>query len=217
MSYTNATLVGNFLQRTLTSDEIALLNTLIPAVQIYIDDITNSTFDQVEESTRYYDGGVESVDIDPCTAITAVKTIDNSGSDNTTYTTVSDYIAYPQNKTVKNELRKRYGAWARGAHRIAVSAKFSEYDGKVPEDIQIVATRLAVGYINAGKRADTSNISSESLEGHSINYDQASSSTLDGIAMSDPTVQSILGNRRELYVDDVEPVGNNDDDEDLLI
>lgn len=215
MSYTGSTQISNFLQRSLTSYEQAELPTIIGAVKKWLDAYLGSTFDKVDETTRYYDGGVMSLSIDPCTAISAVKSIADATDDASsyTYTEGSEYIAEPQNETVKRELRSRYSSFSRGVHRIAVTAKFSEYDDGVPADIQLVATRLAVAVLNAGKQANISGngIKSESLEGHSITYASGSSSSdgnsqnLEGLANGDPTVSAILATRAEAFVDDYEP------------
>lgn len=224
MAYTDATQVSNFLQRPLNSYETAELTTVIAAVQKWLDAYLGSTSAQAGPTTRYYDGGVANLSIDPCTAISEVKSINDDASSSYTYTEGSEYIAEPQNQTVKNELRKRVSPFPRGAHRIAVTAAFSYYDGGIPADIQLVATRLAAAVLNAGKQASISGagVKSESLEGHSITYSSGSSSSdgssenLEGLANGDPTVSAILANYKELYIDDVEPRSslNNFDDDD---
>jgi hypothetical protein len=90
----------------------------------------------------------------------------------------------------------------------------------VPADIQIAATRLAAGVINAGKIAALGgNIASESLEGHSITYN-IRGTDFEGISENDPTVKAILEAREELYVDNDEPnrtISYDDDDGGLMI
>lgn len=200
MAYTSTTLVGNYLQRTLNANETAYFAILLPAIKKWIDRITNSTFDSASETTRYFDGGVKNLDIDPCTTITEVKSVndDTTLSDSYIYVLNSDYRQEPVNETVKRELRKINGCFPRGIANIAVTALFSEYDGSVPEDIQALATMLAAGVINQGKNASSGgNVASESLEGHSITYD-TSDNTLEGIARTNPSIQGILDSRREL-------------------
>lgn len=200
MAYTNTTLIGNYLQRSLNANETAYLAVMIPAIKIWIDKLLNSTFDSVAETTRYFDGGGTSVDIDPCIDITDVDSVDNEQLESFDYTNLTDYIAEPQNETVKRELVKRSGHWPAGYGRIKVTAKFTEFDGSVPEDIQTVATILAADVLNQGVVASTGgNVQSESLEGHSISYD-TSSSNLDAVASNNPTITSLLGLRRELFV-----------------
>lgn len=205
MAYTDTTQVGNFLQRSLTAYETSELTNIIAAIKVWLDKRLNTTFDSVVASTRYYDGGVRNLDIDPCTAITKVEAINDDGTDSYEYTSPTEYIAEPQNEAVKRELRKRLARFPRGVHRIAVSASFSEYDSGVPADIQIAATRLAAGVINAGKYASQGgNIHMEDLEGHRIQY-QLNAATLNGLADGDPTIAAILAVREELYIDNYEP------------
>lgn len=214
MAYTDGTRVSNFLQRALNDYELAQMIGIAAAVKAWIDDRLNSTFDEAAETTRYYDGGVRNLTIDPCTAITAVEAINDDGTDSYAYTATTEYVAEPQNQTVKREIRKRLAAFPRGIHRIAVTAKFSEYDSGVPQDIQTLATRLAAAVINQGKYAkDGGNVASEKLEGHEISY-QTAAQDINGLAANDPTVKSILENRKELYVDDYNPRNETGYDED---
>lgn len=202
MAYTDSTKVQNFLQRSLTQYETDLFDTVLAAVKAWIDKTLASTFDEVAATTRYFDGGVQNLDIDPCTAISAVLALADDGDTSYTYdlTTTPEVIAEPQNETVKRELRRRYGRFPRGMKRIAVTAKFSEYDSGVPGDIVLLATRLVAGVLQAGKNTGDGNISAESLEGHSVRYNDKAND-IEGIAKSDPTVASILSSRRELLVD----------------
>lgn len=200
MAYTNSTLIGNFLQRTLNANETAYLAILIPAIDDFIDRLTGSHFGDVAATTRYFDGGVHSLDIDPCIDITRIAAINDDGSDSYVYDlTVTPDIKYePANETVVNELRKRGGRFPRGIQNIAVTAKFTEYEGAVPFDVQTAATQLAAGVLNQGKMASSGgNVQSESLEGHSITYD-SSNDALEGIAADNPTVKGLLDQRREI-------------------
>lgn len=200
--YTNQLLVSNYLQRTLTENEIAFLVPLITAVQLWIDAKVSSHFDEVSATTRYYDGGTSSIDIDPATAITEVKAVnmDASLSDSYIYTANDEYRLEPFNDTVKREIRRNSGSFPSGSGVIAVTAKFSEYNSGVPQDIQTAATIMCAEVLNQGKIASSGgNVASESLEGHSVSYD-TSSSSLDGIAAANPNIKSILDLRRELLV-----------------
>lgn len=213
MAYTDSTQVSNFLGRALTTYETAELPNIIAAIKIFLDKRLNSTFDEVDPSTRYYDGGMQSLDIDPCTAITEVKSINDDASSSYIYVDGTEYIAEPQNETVKRELRKRLSPFPRGIHRVGVTASFSEYDDGVPADIQIAATRLAAGVLKSGINVSSGEIKSESLEGHSITY-KDNITVIEGIAVTDPTVASILSTRAELYVDNYEPRRRTDYDDD---
>lgn len=200
MSYTDQTKVENYLQRSLSADEVAVLEMLIPTIKLWIDRKTGSTFDEADSSTRLYTGGGSSVDINPCTAVTAVSLLDHLGNIEITYVLGTDYTTEPANETVKREIVRRYGCFQHGEQRIAVTAKFSEYDGMVPKDIQIVATRLASSVIRGAKNDYTSGgLKSESLEGHSVTY-LTSADDITNFANADPVVNMVLEQRSEILV-----------------
>lgn len=206
MAYTTTTLVSKYLERSLTADETALFAVILPAVQRWIDKTLHSTFDEAEASTRTYDAEGAIVDIDPCQAITKIEAIDHEGASSYEYTEGTEYVLYPQNETVKNELRARAsGGFTRGVKRIKVYAKFTEYDienSKVPEDIQLLATRLIASQLRgltADAGVDSAGVKKESVEGHSVEY-LTSESYLQQLASSDPIVSSLLSTRRQLLV-----------------
>ena len=195
MAYTTASHISDYLQRALTTDETDWLAILIPAIQIWIDRKTNSTFDIAVESSRFYDGGLTAIQIEPATEITEVTTVQEDSTlteDTPALTENVDFLLEPYNETVKNQIVKRFGYWPSGKKNIKVTAKFSEYDGGVPSDIVVIATRIAAGIINAGK-VDSSggNVASESLEGHSITYD-TSQTAIENITSQDAIIQSSL-------------------------
>lgn len=215
-NYTNQTNVSQFLGRTLTANEIASLNNLIlNAVDKWIDRKTQSTFADVPASTRYYDGGARSIDIDPVQSVTQVNSENNDTSDSYLYTENQEFVLEPVNDAVKRELRRRGSSrFPRGARRMAVTGKFTEYDyasGAVPADVVMAATRLAGGILNAGKLAGQGeNLQSESLEGHEIRYNITNNS-IETLADTDPIVQGMLGERRELYLyDDDDDIDDDD-------
>lgn len=199
MSYTSQSQIEKYLQRSLTSDEVSFLSTLLPAIDSYIDNRTNNTFAQVGETTRVYDGDTRYLDIDNATDITAVAALDNYGTVNYTYTAGQEYTLEPANSNVKNQIIARGCEFPDGEQRIAVTAKFSSYDGAVPSDIQLVATRLAAGVIAEGKNQASSGVASESLEGHSITYD-TSKNSIDNIVETDSVVKGILDGHKELLL-----------------
>lgn len=199
MGYTNQQLIENYLQRSLTENEIASLMVIIPATEQWIDGDLNSTFGEVASTTRYYEATGQQLDIDPCTAITALTSNDIDNSVNYTYPS-TDYVAEPVNETVKRELRLRYGKFNPGKANVGVTAKFSEWDNGVPEDITIAATRIAAGILNAGKQSGTGeNLESESLEGHSVSYN-TTNVAINTLKDTDPILNAILSGRREVMI-----------------
>ena len=203
MAYTSNTLIGNFLGRSLTANEQALTVILIPAIQLWLDKKIGSTFDSASETTRYYDGGWKHIDIDPCYDITAIKSLNDDGTDSYTYNPTSadryEVIAEPLNSTIKTMLTHRGGRFPRGTRRIAVTAKFSSSsDGAVPNDIQLAATRIAADVLSQGELASNANVASEALEGHTVTYKNANE-IIDKVALDDPFVQGIISS----YTDEI--------------
>lgn len=199
MSYTNNILVQAYLQRDLEDEEIVFLSVLLPAVDKWINDKTGSRFDEVAATTRYYDGGNYSIDIDPVTDITSITSVTDERVVDYTYTVNTEYLLYPENETVKTEIRRRYGTFPRGVSRIAVTGKFSEYDDGVPQDIEIAATAIAADVLEASKNAKTANVESESIEGYSVKY-RSVNETVNKVALEDPLIKSILDMRRQIML-----------------
>lgn len=206
MAYTTQAIVEDYLGRVLTADEVALFAILLPAVKRWIDSTLSSTFDTADASTRTYDAEGGIVDIDPVQAITKIEAVDYEGSASYEYTNGTEYMLYPQNETVKNELRARSkSGFTRGIGRIKVYGKFTEYDftnNKVPEDIQILATRLIASQLrglSADAEVDSAGVKKESVEGHSVEY-LTSESYLEQLSNSDPIVASLISTRRQLLV-----------------
>jgi hypothetical protein len=199
MDYTSTTLVSNYLQRALTSNETTLLSTLIPAIKLFIDQETDSNFSSATPTTRYYRGGGRTIDIEPCQNITSVQALDLYDVAYYTYVIGQDYVIEPANDTVKREIIKRYGCFESGERRIAVTATFTEYINDVPADIKMVATRLAAVVISNAKIVNQGNLSRESLEGHEVMYNSAA--MLNDAASSDPFIRKTLEQRSEIMVE----------------
>ena len=211
--YTNSNLIEAQLQRDLTASEQILLTTLIPAVDILIDRYTDSHFLEEETATsRNYDFDGRFCDIDPCTGVTALVSIDWDGTTISTYTAGNDYILHPENTTIKTQIEFLSGAslyasimptadFPNGRNRIKLTAKFSEYNEGVPEDIQIAATRICTQMIeeSSTNSSNADGLKSESIEGYSVTFSDTIANA-DKIAFADPIVKGILDGRRELLV-----------------
>lgn len=206
MAYTSTSLVASYLDRALTADEQALFAVLLPAVTRWIDQTLSSHFDTVSASERFYDAEGAIIDIDPCQAITAISAVDYESQADYLYTEGTEYVLYPLNETVKNELRARSKhGFTRGTKRIKIAAKFTEYDyvnSKVPEDIQLLATRLIASQLralSADAVVDDASVKKESVEGHTVEY-VTGTDYLTQISGSDPIVSALLNTRRQLMV-----------------
>lgn len=202
MHYTSPSLISEFMQRDLTANEEAFLIGIgLQAVEKWIDDKLGSHFLPVSETTRRYESCDNNIDIDPCIEITALSVFDSYGVSNYSYQTF-EYVLEPINETVKREIRLRSGRFPHGTSNIAVTAKFTEYSDTegVPNDIQLVATRLAAGILNSGKLASKGgNIQRESLEGHEVFYD-TSVAAFGTIADDDAIIKNLLMSRKEILI-----------------
>lgn len=200
MQYTNKALIENFLKRELTEPEEAYLYVAVPAIEQYIDRRLSSHFGKVDATTRRFHSDGGPIDIDPCTNISNVSLLDTYGVTQYSYTPNTEYLAFPLNSPVKNELIYQYSGFPCGYANIAVTAQFSEYYDGVPEDIRIVATRLAAGTIAAGAMDENGvAIKGETIEGHSLTYD-ASPDTLTALTTGDPIVSAILDQRKKIMI-----------------
>lgn len=210
MAYTTKELIAKYLDRTLTANEEAIIAILIPAVTRWINETLGSQYEPAERSTRYYDAEGATVDIDPVQDVEYVKAVDTDDSVAYSYTANTEYLLYPLNSTVKNELasKSRHG-FTRGTRRIKISGRFTEavYNadfstGTVPEDIQMLATRL-VGSQIRGLTADAdvgeAGVKKESVEGHTIEY-VTGADYLTQVSSTDPITASLLSTRRQLLL-----------------
>lgn len=210
MAYTTQSIVEKYLGRVLTADEIALFAILLPAVTRWIDQTLSSSFEPAGRTARFYDADGATVDIDPCQDVEYVKAVDSDDSVAYDYTVNTEYLLYPLNTTVKNELvAKSQHGFTHGTRRIKISARFTEavYNadfstGTVPEDIQMLATRLIASQLRgltADSEVDEAGVKKESVEGHSIEY-VTSADYLSQLSSTDPITASILSTRRQLLL-----------------
>jgi hypothetical protein len=153
------------LGRSLTSEETSAFNSTNLALQSYIERMIGSDVEEVSETTRVYDGGVQHLKIDPCTDITAVKSIDRD--DFVVETILSrDYTAEPVNRNMKTMLRLRDDRFWRSMNNIQVTAKFSIYEAS---DVLAVVKEAMIDAL-ASELTSTVNIKRESIEGYSVEY-----------------------------------------------
>lgn len=153
------------LGRDLTQSEQHAFATINNALQTHVEHIIGSAVTSANETTRYYDGGLKHIAIDPCTAVSAVKYVD---ADNVVLQTVdtSYYTTEPVNRTLKRLLRHRTGRFQAGANNIAVTAVFSIYDDS--DTLNVVKHALLESLVSELDNSD--NIKRESIEGYSIEY-----------------------------------------------
>ena len=163
------------LGRSLTAEEASSFTSINNALQAYVERMIGSSVESVAASTRYYDGGVQHLRIDPCTAITAVKYVDDDSLVEYTWDS-SDYTAEPINRTLKTMIRNRDGKFNRGINNVSVTAKFSIYDDA--STLYIVRDALISSLVN--EIGNNNNVKRESIEGYSIEY--ANTETIDALS-----------------------------------
>lgn len=153
------------LDRSLTAEETTTFTIVNNALQSKVEQMIGSDVESVSETTRYYDGGVQHLPINPCTNITSVKLVDDDQVATDTYDT-TDYTTEPINKTLKTMLRHRSGAFSIGINNIAIAAKFSIYGDT--DTLNIVKDAMINALVSEVNNSD--NIKRESIEGYSIEY-----------------------------------------------
>lgn len=182
MAYATQSSVEQALGRSLTTSEAAGLNSLLAAVDSYINKTIGRSFGAGVESTRYYD--VERsrmVDVDPfvTSEVDGESTVQRAfevfyvDADENRIQDVdsSEYEARPRNENVKTWLQRRSGLWGSGCPsnvtNLAVKAFFG--GGDVPADIAYAASWLAAQAISAQLGMSLS-VKSESIEGYSRTF-----------------------------------------------
>ena len=153
------------LGRSLTAEETTTFTIVNNALQSKVELMIGSDVEEVSETTRYFDGGVQHLPINPCTNITSVKLVDDDQVATDTYDT-TDYTTEPINKTLKTMLRHRSGAFSIGINNIAIAAKFSIYGDT--DTLNIVKDAMINALVSEVNNSD--NIKRESIEGYSIEY-----------------------------------------------
>lgn len=151
--------------RTLNADEQSLFPTLNTAIQSYVERRLGTSVESETESTRYYDGGVQNLQIDPCTDLTAVKYVD-SDSDLIETLLTTEYTSEPVNRTLKTMVRNRYGRFISGMNVVGVTAIFSTY---ADEDVRAI-TKSAILDMLAQTMENQEIVSKESIEGYTVEY-----------------------------------------------
>lgn len=167
------------LGRSLTANETTLFNMVNIANQTYVEKLLGTSVESESASTRYYDGGVQHLVIDPCMTITALKYVDN---DQATVETLdlSDYVLDPINSDVKTQITARYGRFVNGWSNIGVTATFSIYDDT--DTLNFVKNAMLDAL--ASEINDSDSIIKESIEGYSVERAKAETkNALDKLGM----------------------------------
>lgn len=168
MAYTSKSQVEDYLGTSLPNTLTTQLNLWITAVQEWIDNYTNTTFESSSE-TRYYDGnGDRELLVDLFHGTPAIVILDTDGADDVTITDA--YVdKYPLNRTTKDTVYLKSGAevtlFPSYRYAVKITATFG-WSAACPEEIKLAATRLLAHLLN--KRLSGGVIRSESLGDYSV-------------------------------------------------
>lgn len=172
------------LGRSLTANEATNFALVNVANQTYVEKLIGSSVESETAATRYYDGGVRFLKINPCTSVTAVKFVD-AGQAVVETIDSSDYVLDPINETIKTQITSRYGRFASGFANIAVTAKFSIYDDS---DVLALVKNAMLDAL-ASELTDTDSILKKSIEGYSVEYAKSETkNALDKIGLLFPEI-----------------------------
>lgn len=176
-----------YLKRDLTSAESAIFATIEEAARIAIDNYCDTNWDStVTSESRYYDGGLQEISIDPCKSITEIAYVDEDLTTDDAWDT-DEYVAEPINKTIKTSLRVRAGRSCRGIRNIKVTATFTSYESEVPGAVKLACLKLCAGILG-----NPTGLKREGIEGYS--YELADQ------VQKDDEIQSILAPYRQVYL-----------------
>lgn len=209
MLYTDQAKVEAFLGRVLTAAELIILPTIVAAVERQIDTILDTTFKNTAAlygATRYFDGGVGHIDVDPFQNLTSIEMISPDGSITVTLDATT-YVLQPYSGNVTRTITIRYGRIPKGYKDIKIIADFTEFaaeEAGVPSDIQLIATRV-VGTIIANPDL-ASGLKAETIEGHQVVYGD-----IAGDPFKDPIVVKLMAARQDITVDDTPQLAEDDE------
>jgi len=171
MSLISQSDLENRIGRALTNEEASAFTIINTANQTYIERMLNTDVESVSPSTRYYDGGVQNLEIDPCTEVTSVKLVDAEYEIISTLA-LNEYTVEPSSRILKTMVRNRYGKFITGMNVIGVSAKFSTFgDSDVTSIIKNALLDMASSTIS-----NSAGIVKESIEGYTVEYGSAEQS-----------------------------------------
>ncbi len=160
MAYTTQAKVEEALNRTLTASEVSYLTTLLPAIDKYINNETETSFGESATVTVFVGGEGSDLLITP--TLNNVTEVKYEG----VVIPSSEYTTSPRGKDFVYALHSKNG-WSEGFENYSITAKHGFPE--VPADITAAATEIAVNYFT-GQQAATSGAKSEKVGDWSITY-----------------------------------------------
>lgn len=215
-SYTTATAVQTYLDRTLDTNENNILAYVIPAASRWIDRTLGTCFDNLNTaafgqpgsgaSQKYFTGGHREINIKPCQQITAVQAI--SPYDFSVWYTYSQPLEYTQEpygfpvirslRMKENEFTGMNLKWPGDVNGVMVTGLFTEYDyvnSTYPSDIILLCNHISATWLQNNQNAEP--VQREAVEGHMV------IKRIDDLLASDPMVTRVLDSRQEVWLEEM--------------
>ena len=166
MNYTTIDNIEKYLTTDIDSAFEAQVTKWIAATSLYMDAYCNRKLviaAATQATLRKFSGvGGQVLYIDECTGITAVT--DSSGN------AITGFETFPLNAEYVHSIFKAGTYFATGVANYSVTAKYAQVaTGVVAADIQLAATILVAGIINAS-RSGGDNVASEKVGQYSVTY-----------------------------------------------
>jgi hypothetical protein len=216
-TYSTPAQVQTYLDRTLTTNEMAILKYVLPAAARWIDRTLGTNFDKLSTiipfgqpgtgwTQLHFGGGYREISVRPCQQITSVQSLNPYDfSVWYTYSSPLEYVAEPYDYPVKKSLRMKANEftgnnlnWPGDEDGILVTALFTEYDyinGCYPNDIVTLVNHIAAVWLQNNQNAEP--IQRETVEGHMV------IKRMDDLLLSDPMVARVLASREEVWLEDM--------------
>lgn len=154
--YTTKSKVEKYLNVDISDSFNTQVNEWITSVKKWIDKYCGKTFES-SSSVKYYDGcGSRILDIDDCSSVpTEILILNADGTTGSILTegASNDYLVYPRNEGVKNQIRlvagSRIGNFPMRDSSVKITAPFG-FSEIVPDDVSLIATKLVGEIIKEG-------------------------------------------------------------------
>ena len=156
MAYTDKGQIQKYLAVDIDNSFDTQIDNWITAVEAWIERYVGFSFETGDRVDRYYDGsGIRSLLVDTFFGSMTAEILNTDGSVDQSLTEgqSNDYLAYPLNEAQKNELvlasSATIGNFPARHRSVKLNAKFG-WSATVPQDIQLIATKLVGEIVKEG-------------------------------------------------------------------
>lgn len=164
-NYTNQSLIEAKLGSALSASQVAYLAALLPAIDAYINSQTGVSFGSSEDTVFYVTGtGTSTLIIPTIDAITSVYRVETDGTE--TLVDSSEYRPYPRTSPIY-AIKNINADWEED-----IDYKITASEVAVPQQLALVATELAINFLNDS----SNNYKSEKVGDWSVTYSDVAKS-----------------------------------------